>query len=479
MNRSALIIILILSCIPIKVMAIEISEVAWMGSAVSANHEWIELHSQQTIDVTGWTIADGNNLSIELTGTIGAGNYAVLERTSDASAPGTAWQIYTGSLVNTGATLSLYDASGAVVDRVTGGENWQLIGGDNTTKATAQLSANGWITADPTPGQVSSGVAQVSTNDQSDQADADEDQNTDTNSSTQTTTSNKSSAAESIQLTLPDITLQLAIAAPKTTYVNQPVAFTVKPAGVGRTIASSLHYQWSFGDTNTGIGKSVEHVFSHPGNYVVVIEAEYKRQIQRTRHEIVVLPVSIALSQLDDGDFAIQNNSQTEIDLGGYRLVGDKTFTIPDYTILLPRSQVVVSRDVFLTKPISQMVALYDQAHQQTAMHLPRHLAIKVAAPLPPPDRPVVAAWPTPRISAIDDSPRYTFASANTAKPTPAPSSTTATTPAPLKPTQVAAVGTATVPQHWPQYALVAILLLGIAAVYLIPQSTKDDGPLA
>jgi len=479
MNRSALIIILILSCIPIKVMAIEISEVAWMGSAVSANHEWIELHSQQTIDVTGWTLADDNNLLIELTGTIDAGDYAVLERTSDDSAPGQAWHIYTGSLVNTGATLTLRDASGGVVDRVAGGEQWQLIGGDNTTKATAQLSSRGWITADPTPGQAASGVAQETTTNQSDEADEDEDQDSSTNTNSSNQTTSKSSSAESIKLTLPDITLQLAVAAPETTYVNQPVDFIVTPSGVGSTIASSLHYQWSFGDTNTATGKTVEHTFSHPGNYVVVVEAAYKRQIQRTRHQIVVLPVSLTLTELDDGDFAIQNNSQTEIDLGGYRLVGNKTFIIPDYTILLPRSQVVVRRDAFLTKPISQMVALYDNAQEQAAMHLPRHLAIKVAAPLLPPDRPAVATRPTPRISAIDDSPRYTFASANTAKPTPAPSSTTATTPAPLKPTQVAAVGTATVPQHWPQYALVTILLLGIAAVYLIPQSTKDDGPLA
>jgi len=109
-------------------------------------------------------------------------------------------------------------------------------------------------------------------------------------------------------------------------------------------------------------------------------------------------------------------------------------------------------------------------------MHLPRHLAIKAAAP--PPDRPALATRPTPRISAIDDSPRYTFASAQAAQPP-----VTADNPAPPAPTppsvQLAAAGAATVPQHWPQYALVGMLLLGIAAVYLIPRSAKDDGPLA
>lgn len=473
MIRSALILVCIGSFIPIKVMAIEISEVAWMGSEDSANHEWIELYSPETIDVTGWSISDGNNLLIELSGTVDSGDYAVLERTSDASASGAAWQIYTGSLVNTGQTLTLRDASGAVVDRVVGGDNWQLIGGDNSTKATAQLSANGWITSSPTPGQAASGVTQASVSGQTDQDDEDDEQD-DTQSSSQTT-SNQSSTNESIKLTLPDITLQLAIDAPKTTYVHQPVNFTVTPSGVGSTIAGSLTYTWSFGDTTISGGKTTKHTYSHAGNYVVVVEAQYKRQIQRTRHQIVVLPVSLTLHELPSGDIAIQNTSQTEIDIGGYRLVGNQSFTIPDYTILLPQSEIVVKRESFVTTSIPQVVALYDQMQHEVALHVPTQLASKseALAVSPPPAR------PTSRISASDASSRYTFAAANTAEPTPVPDSEVATSTKLQPPTQVAAAGAATLPSNWPRFALVGVLLLGIAAVYLVPQPAKPDGPLA
>ena len=92
------------------------------------------------------------NLSINLTGVISPGAFAVLERTSDDSAPGSAFLIYTGALVNTGATLTLRDASGVIVDQVAGGENWQDIGGDNVTKETAQYTTAGWVTDVPTPG---------------------------------------------------------------------------------------------------------------------------------------------------------------------------------------------------------------------------------------------------------------------------------------------------------------------------------------
>ena len=103
--------------------AVSISEVAWMGTAVSPNHEWIELHNAgSAVDVTGWTLTDGMNLSITLEGTIPAESYVVLERTSDASAPGTAFHIYTGALVNSGATLYLKRADGSLVDQVSGGE---------------------------------------------------------------------------------------------------------------------------------------------------------------------------------------------------------------------------------------------------------------------------------------------------------------------------------------------------------------------
>jgi len=102
--------------------AVSISEVAWMGSSASANHEWIELHNDGSAqDVSGWTLSDGVNLSIDLTGTISQNSYAVLERTSEDSAPGTAFLVYTGALVNTGATLRLTRSDGSLVDQVSGG----------------------------------------------------------------------------------------------------------------------------------------------------------------------------------------------------------------------------------------------------------------------------------------------------------------------------------------------------------------------
>lgn len=134
--------------------AVTISEIAWMGTKVSSNDEWIELHNNgnEAVNLDAWKITDGENLEILLTGAIGASQYAVLERTNDDSAPGEALMIYTGSLKNSGATLTLVQPNGVTEDVVEGGVNWSLIGGNNKNKETAQRIENDWVTAPATPG---------------------------------------------------------------------------------------------------------------------------------------------------------------------------------------------------------------------------------------------------------------------------------------------------------------------------------------
>ena len=97
------------------ISSIIINEVAWMGTGASADDEWIELYNPGGTSVTlvGWELrgADGAPI-IELSGTIPAGGFFLLERSDDntvSDAP--ANQIYTGELENTGETLYLYDAS--------------------------------------------------------------------------------------------------------------------------------------------------------------------------------------------------------------------------------------------------------------------------------------------------------------------------------------------------------------------------------
>lgn len=305
-----------------------------MGDSESASHEWIELHNtgSESVDVAGWVLSDGANLAINLSGIIAANSHAVLERTSEESAPGSAFLVYSGALVNTGATLTLRRADNSIEDQVAGGENWEHIGGDNTTKESAQLTTAGWVTAVPTPGALN--------NEQSSKQESEK-----TSASTAGDMAQPSKLAVPTVLTLSDPSLRVAVEAPQQVYVNQKIDVSAIPSGTGKTLMNSLSYDWNFGDGYTASGQEVSHVYAYPGTYLVTIYAEYKRQQYEARHEITVLPVNVSLTRNDTEDLQLHNDSPYEIDISGYRVSGSTVFVFPPRSLLLERQTVTLAKE--------------------------------------------------------------------------------------------------------------------------------------
>ncbi len=105
-------------------MAVVINEIAWAGTAANSNHEWIELYNPGTtaVSIANWRLAaTDNSLSITLNGTIPAGGYFLLERSTDSAVSDiTADQIYSGALSNDGRILQLLSPSGQVIDTANG-----------------------------------------------------------------------------------------------------------------------------------------------------------------------------------------------------------------------------------------------------------------------------------------------------------------------------------------------------------------------
>ena len=164
-----IIFILVLIFCPMSALAVGqifISELAWMGTEVSSNDEWIELRNESGSDVAleGWTLSavDGSP-SINLSGAIPAGGYFLLERTDDESVPGVvADLIYVGSLGNSGEVLELRDGEGVLVDSVSAGDGWMA--GDNVSKLTMERAGSDWgssVLVGGTPGGANGGVVGV------------------------------------------------------------------------------------------------------------------------------------------------------------------------------------------------------------------------------------------------------------------------------------------------------------------------------
>jgi hypothetical protein len=128
--------------------SILINEVAWAGTAASASDEWIELWNpgREAIHLDGWRLTDDGDLQVELTGTIPAGGFLVLERTDDRTISNvTAGWIYTGVLANDGERLRLLDPSGGEVD-VVDASNGGWPAGDREGRASMERVGDGWDT---------------------------------------------------------------------------------------------------------------------------------------------------------------------------------------------------------------------------------------------------------------------------------------------------------------------------------------------
>ncbi len=143
LSRVTCLLLCILCAFPVQAAAapeIVINEIAWMGSEGSFADEWIELYNNinSPINLNGWTLrsTDGTP-EINLTGTIAANEFYLLERTDDETVPDIkADLIYKGSLSNQGEFLELITASGETADQINCSSGWFT--GDNETKRTME-----------------------------------------------------------------------------------------------------------------------------------------------------------------------------------------------------------------------------------------------------------------------------------------------------------------------------------------------------
>jgi len=124
-----------------------INEIAWMGTVSSANDEWIELYNTSNTDISleNYKLFIGDK-EIRLKGLVRANSFYILERTDDTTLPQVkADLIYTGSIKNTGAKLSLKDNQNNLIDEANFEKGWTA--GNNETKQTAERIENTWQTS--------------------------------------------------------------------------------------------------------------------------------------------------------------------------------------------------------------------------------------------------------------------------------------------------------------------------------------------
>lgn len=339
MSTKALLSTLVMGALfaPCVVRAVEISEIAWMGTSANANAEWIELHNSgsEPVSLSGWRLEGASAPKITLAGSIAAGGYFLLERTSDATVPDiSADLIYTGALANTGDTLTLRDAAGNVIDQVVGGANWESVGGDNTTKHTAQKSGNAWVTAMPTPRAAHAAEAGT---------DADDDGGGDETPSPSVGGTTPSTAS---LVTSPARTLRLDAGENRIVPTHAPIPFRGIAYMKGNNIRTKAEVSWNFGDGARDTGRQVVHTYEHPGTYAVIVRARDEEADTMRALKVIARDVPIGL-RIDGPSVFVRSDDTVLADISGWEVrVGEERYAFPKDTALWPGSEIRFSSSV-------------------------------------------------------------------------------------------------------------------------------------
>lgn len=318
------------------------SEIAWMGTTVSSTNEWIELFndSDQSQNLDGWKIvSEDTNISINLSGTISAKGYYLIERTDDDSVPNVAADLITTfghGLSNAGETLYLKNDAGGTIESLSYTSGWPA--GDVSTKDTMQKSSGTWITASPTP--KAGGVIQSST----------------TNNTTTTggglVAPNTTTSAVKKEPVLPkEVVL---ISAPKSISVNLPIKLSAKVFGSWSENITTGYFVWSMGDGKSFTVKYLDKLAYHyerPGVYNVSLSyfvSQYQAEPTYIGSSIITVSKNTLSITKDGNVLLIKNIGEDDVDLS------QSTIVDSGHKFVFPFGMKIVSKAEI---PITQTVA--------------------------------------------------------------------------------------------------------------------------
>lgn len=354
-----------------------INEIAWAGTDISANDEWIELYNSGTeaVDLSGWLIqASDGSPAISLEGEIAGGGFFLLERTDDETVPAVnADQIYTGALSNSGELLRLYDVDGLIVHTVDGSGGWS-IGGDAASRATLQRTSGGWVTAAGTPNSTNAGGDDSSNDDSEDDSgddtpadDDEEDSSVDDGDSdlpdddpvdTDVVSQSSDDPKEKRHLRDVEITKNRI-----TVLAGSPVTLSAESFDQHNDRLWNVSYIWNVGDGEILEGDTVVHEWKHSGTYVVATTAWKGNEELVVKFNVVVREAAISISDYkigSDGYIEIKNDTTKEVNLSQWSIQsGSNIRLIPHNTFVSAGSSVRLYAEGLGFTPVDKPILRY------------------------------------------------------------------------------------------------------------------------
>lgn len=178
-------------------------------------------------------------------------------------------------------------------------------------------------------------------------------------------------------------------------FIEVPLLFEAHMKSKG---TNSVTYVWSFGDGSQGTGMKTDKTYHYAGTYAVTVIASDGASTARDDLTVTVRKAQVALSAVTTDGITLTNSGNERVDLSGWRLsAGPASFRIPNGTILLPRTSVLMpfaitalplAFDSALAYPTGLIASRYGDIVTQTTS-TPAAVAYEVSTeqPQPPTER--------------------------------------------------------------------------------------------
>ena len=101
--------------------------------------------------------------------------------------------------------------------------------------------------------------------------------------------------------------------------------FFIKPIDDKKNLLSANTY-WSFGDGSEGYGATTTHRYYSAGEYIAYVESEISNAYGVERIRVIVSNPDITISEVGDNFIKIKNNSNQELNIGGFIISSDQGF---------------------------------------------------------------------------------------------------------------------------------------------------------
>jgi hypothetical protein len=121
-------------------------------------------------------------------------------------------------------------------------------------------------------------------------------------------------------------------------------AFAVDAKGVKNPGISAV---WSFGDGSQSFGIKTTHIYSYPGEYVVVLNVNASGKEAVSRAEVRVFAPKVSILPEEGGAVSLANESAYEVNVGGWKIAAPVgTFSPASDTIIKTGKKIIFPKTV-------------------------------------------------------------------------------------------------------------------------------------